>query len=92
MCKGSEWQNVQVKDSAAVKKMSFEEWLQKRYGKAYDRYREVKRRVERVGREAKWRVSERLARASYEHFLRNKKMFLKEVQKVKNWVLEGKRG
>ena len=64
----------------AEKRKAFEEWLQRRDGNTYDRYREqravVKRAVKVAKRMADWRWGERLGN----DFEGNKKMFWKEVK------------
>ena len=79
--------NVGMKKSVAravaEKRRAFEEWLQRRDRLTYDRYREqrvvVKWAVKVAKRMADWQWGERLGN----NFEGNKKMFWKEVKRVK---------
>ena len=81
--KGSKWWNEEVSRAVAKKKRAFEEWLQRRDRLTYDRYRiqrvVVKRAVKVAKRMADLRWGERLGN----NFEGNKKMFWKEVKRVK---------
>ena len=81
--KGSEWWNEEVCFAVAVKRRAFEEWLQRRNRLTYDRHRAqrlvVKQAVKVAKRMADWRWGERL----WNNFEGNKRMFWKEVNRVK---------
>ena len=81
--KGSEWWNEGVGKAVAEKRRAFEEWLQRRDRVTYDRYRAqrvaVKLAVQAAKRMADWRWGERLGN----DFEGNKKMFWKEVKRVR---------
>ena len=81
--KGSEWWNEEVGRAVAEKRRAFEEWLQRRDRVTYDRYREqrvaVKLAVQAAKRMADRRWGERLGN----DFEGNKKMFCKEVKRVR---------
>ena len=81
--KGSEWWNEEVGRAVAEKRRAFEEWLQRRDWSTYDRYRAqravVKRAVKVAKRMADLRWGERLEN----NFEGNKKMYWKEVKRVK---------
>ena len=76
---GREWWNEEVGRAVAKKRRAFEEWLQRRDGLTYDRYRAqtvvVKRAVKVAKRMADWRWGESLGN----NFEGNKNMFWKEV-------------
>ena len=82
--KGSEWWNEEVGRAVAEKLRAFKEWLQRRDRVTYDRYpREqrvvVKLAVQAAKRMADRRWGERLGN----DFEGNKKMFWKEVKRVR---------
>ena len=81
--KGSEWWNEEVGRVVAEKIRAFEEWLQRRDTVTYDRYRAqrvaVKLAFQAAKRMADWRRGERLGNDSEG----NKKMFWKEVKRVR---------
>ena len=83
MRKGSEWWNDEVRKVVGEKRKAFEEWLRCKTAVAYDRYRvkrmEVKRAVRDAKRGADWRWGQKLG----ENYERNKKMFWKEVKRVR---------
>ena len=81
--KGSEWWNEEVGRAVAEKRRAFKEWLQRRDRVTYDRYRAqrvaVKQAVQAAKRMADRRWGERLGN----DFDGNKKMFWKEVKRVR---------
>lgn len=83
MRKGSEWWNEETKVAVMEKRRAFEVWLQTRNEITYGRYKEkrnmLKRMVKRAKREADRRWGQRLG----EKFEENKKMFWKEVKRVR---------
>ena len=81
--KGCEWWNEEVKLAVAQKRRAFEEWLQARSALAYDNYREKRREVKRVVRRAKRDADARWGRRLCQNFEGNKKMFWKEVKRVR---------
>ena len=81
--KGGEWWNEEVGKAVAEKRRAFEEWLQRRDRVTYGRYRAqrvaVKLAVQAAKRIADRRLGERLGNDSEG----NKKMFWKEVKRVR---------
>ena len=81
--KGSEWWNEEVGRAVAEMRRAFKEWLQRRDRVTYDRYRAqrvaVKKAVQAAKRMADRRWGERLGN----DFEGNKKMFWKEVKRVR---------
>ena len=81
--KGSEWWNEEVKKVVAEKRQVYERWLQSKRREDWELYkvkrREVKRSVKQAKRVANERWGERLAR----DFKSCKKMFWKEVNRVR---------
>ena len=82
--KGSEWWNDRVKRAVEEKKRSFEEWLQGRDRRVWERCREKKkecmREVKWAKRQAKWREGGRLT----EVFARDRKAFWRDVRRVRS--------
>ena len=81
--RGSEWWNDRVREVVTEKRRAYERWLQRKDAEAYEQYREVRRRVKRVVREEKRKADERFGRKLSECFEDNKKMFWKEVKRVR---------
>ena len=83
MRKGSEWWDDEVKIVVEEKRRAFEEWLDNRDARTYERYREkrceVKRKVKEAKRRADWRWGQKIG----ENFEQNKKMFWKEVKRLR---------
>ena len=81
--KGSEWWSEEVEVAVKEKRKAFEMWLQNNNGETYGKYkekrREVKLKVGEAKRAADWRWGQRLG----EDFEQNKKMFWKEVKRVR---------
>ena len=81
--KGSEWWDEEVKIVVEEKRRAFEEWLGNRDARTYERYRqkrcEVKRKVKEAKRRADWRWGQKIG----ENFEQNKKMFWKEVKRLR---------
>lgn len=81
--KGSEWWSEEVGTAVGEKRKAFEEWLQNKNDVTYERYKtkklEVKRKVREAKRAADWRWGQKLG----ENYEQNKKMFWKEVKRVK---------
>ena len=81
--KGSEWWNEEVGRVVAEKRRAVEEWLQRRDRVTYDRYQAqrvvVKQAVQAAKTMADWRWGERLGN----DFEGNKKMFWKELKRVR---------
>ena len=72
-----------MKEAVASKKRAFEEWLQKRDGVTYDRYRGERSVVKRVVKEAKKRADARWGMRLSENFGENRRMFWREVKRVR---------
>lgn len=85
--KGSEWWNEEVREVVGEKRKAYEEWLGRKNPLEYERYKEkcgeVKRKVRAAKRAADWRCGQRLG----ENFERYKKMFWKEVKRVRKGEL-----
>ena len=81
--KGSEWWNEEVKKVLTEKRQMFERWLQSKRSEDWEVYkdkrREAKGAVKQVKRMADERWGERLA----SNFKDSKKMFWKEVKRVR---------
>ena len=81
--KGSEWWNEEVGTAVAEKRRAFEEWLQRRDGVTYERYW-AKRVAVKLAFQAAKRMEERRCGGLLENdFDGNKKMFWKEVKRVR---------
>ncbi|XP_076031869.1 uncharacterized protein LOC143019772 [Oratosquilla oratoria] len=79
--KGSEWWDEETKKVVEEKKRAFTDWLQKRTGESYERYKEKKREVKQKVKEAKRRADVKWGRSMTENFESNKKMFWKEIKR-----------
>ena len=77
--KGSEWWNEEVGRAVAA----FEEWLQRTDRVTYDRYRAQRVAVKRAVRAAKRMADRRWGKRLVKDFEGNKKMFWKEVKRVR---------
>ena len=80
--KRGEWWNYKVKSAILQKRKVFEQWLQIRSEKAFDRYREERRKVKAVVRESKRKVEDTFRTNLGQNFEGNRKMFWKEVKRV----------
>ena len=81
--KGSEWWNEEMREAVLVKKRAYERWLQKKDDVTYEYYKGERNRVKRIVKEAKLRADERWGQKMTESFGENKKMFWKEVKRVR---------
>ena len=81
--KGSEWWNEEMREAVLVKKRAYERWLQKKDDVTYEYYKGERNRVKRMVKEAKLRADERWGQKMTESFGENKKMFWKEVKRVR---------
>ena len=81
--KGSEWWNEEVEAAVLEKRRAYEEWLQRGNDISYESYRQKRLEVKRIVREAKRNADVRWGRGLSENFERNKKMFWKEVKRVR---------
>ncbi len=81
--KGSEWWSEDVKKVVADKRRAFEEWLQERDDMSYERYRIKRNLVKQVVKEAKRVADRRWGMRLSGNFEENKKMFWKEVKRVR---------
>ena len=68
-----------------MKKVS-EQWLQQGTEQAFDGYREERRRVKTVVREAKRKTEDRFGTNLSQNFERKRKMFLEEVKRVRTGI------
>ena len=81
--KGSEWWNDRVREVVADKRRAYEVWLQRKNAETYEVYKEKRRSVKRVVREEKRKADERFGRKLSESYQCNRKMFWKEVKRVR---------
>ena len=81
--KGGEWWCEEVGVAVKGKKQAFEMWLQRKDEASYEAYKEKRRLVKRAVRNAKVRADERWGNKLTENFQGNKKMFWKEVKRVR---------
>ena len=81
--KGSEWWDDEVKSAVEGKRRAFEEWLSNRDARSYESYREKRNEVKRKVKEAKRRADWRWGQKIGENFEQNKKMFWKEVKRLR---------
>ena len=84
--KGSKWRNDKVMIVVLQKKKVFERCLQKGSDQAFVVYREERRRVKAVVREAKREAEDRFGTKLSQNFEGNRKMFWKEVKRVREGV------
>ena len=78
--------NDKVRIAVLPKRKVFELWLQQGSEKVFDEYREERRRVKAVVEEAKREAEERFGMKLSQNFEGNRKMFWKEVKKVRKGV------
>ena len=81
--KGSEWWNENVREAVNAKKRAFEDWLRRGCEEAHERYRNERRKVKWTVKVAKREADEKFGRRISDNFKENKKMFWKEVKRVK---------
>ena len=81
--KSSEWWNDEVRMSASDKMRAYEVWMQRRNGETYEKSKAMKGRVKRTVREGKRRADMSWLNCLSEDFERNKKMFWKEMTRVR---------
>ena len=81
--KGSEWWNEEVGRAVAEKRRAFEQWLQRRDRFTYDRYRAQRVVVKLAVQAAKRMADRRWGERFRNDFEGNKKMFGKEVKRVR---------
>ena len=81
--KGSEWWCEDVRKAVAEKRQAYEVWLQRRDEASYESYKERRNQAKRAVRVAKVRADERWGRKLTENFQENKKMFWKEVKRIR---------
>ena len=86
--KGSEWWNEEVKLAVSEKKRAYEVWLQSGSLEDYECYKGRRKMVKRVVKNAKKVTNEKWERKLTENFEENKKMFWKEVKKLRKSELE----
>ena len=81
--KGSEWWDEEVGRAVAEKRRAFEEWLQRRDRVTYDSYRAQRVAVKLAVQAAKRTADRRCGERFGNDFEGNKKMFWKEVKRVR---------
>ena len=81
--RGGEWWCEEVRMAVKEKRQAFEVWLQRKDGASYEMYKEKRRLARREVRNAKVRADERWGNKLTENFQENKKMFWKEVKRVR---------
>ena len=79
----SEWWNDEVREAVRGKRVAFEEWLREQSAVNYGRYRVQRNRVKEVVKVAKREANERWGRRIGADFEGNKKMFWKEVKRLR---------
>ena len=84
--KGSECWNDKVKVAVLQKRNVFENWLQQRSEQAFDGYRGERMRVKAVARETKREADDRFGMKLIHDFEGNRKIFWKEVKRVRKGV------
>ena len=75
-----------VRIAIVQKRKVFDQWLQQRTDKAFDEYREERRRVKAVVREAKKEAEDRFDAKPNQDFEGNRKIFWKKVMRVRKGV------
>ena len=81
--KGSEWWNDEVGGAVAETRRAFEEWLHRRESVTYDRYRAQRVVVKLAAQAAKRMADRRWKEPLDKDFEGNKKLFWKEVKRVR---------
>ena len=81
--KGSEWWNEEVGRAVAEKRRAFEKWLQRGDRVTYDRYQAQRVAVKLAVQAAKRMADRRWGEQLGNDFEGNKKMFWKEVKRVR---------
>ena len=81
--KGSEWWNEEVGRAVAEKRRAFEKWLQRRDRVTYGRHRAQRVAVKLAVQAAKGMADRRWEQRLRNDFEGNKKMFWKEVKRVR---------
>ena len=81
--KGSEWWNDRVKKVLREKRQMYERWLQSGRNVEWERYKEKRREAKRVVKQEKRRADERWGEGLTSNFRERKKMFWKEVKRVR---------
>ena len=81
--KGSEWWNDGVKRVLGEKRKIYERWLQSRREEEWELYKEKRREAKRAVQQAKRRANERWGERIASNFRERKKMFWKEVKRVR---------
>ena len=84
--KGSELWNDKVRVAVLQKRKVFEQWLQQGTEQAFDEHREERRGVKVVVREAKREGDDMFGAKLRQNFEENRKMFWKEVKRVRKGV------
>ena len=81
--RGGEWWCEETRLAVREKRLAFEVWLQKKDRESYERYKEKRNLAKRVIRNAKVKSDERWGKKMTDNFQENKKMFWKEVKRVR---------
>ena len=84
--KGSEWWNDRVKKVLREKRQMYERWLQSGRNVEWERYKEKRREAKRVVKQEKRRADERWGEGLTSNFRERKKMFWKEVKRVRGGI------
>ena len=81
--KGSEWWNDRVKKVLREKRQMYERWLQSGRSEEWEMYKEKRREAKRLVKQEKRRANERWGEGLASNFKERKKMFWKEVKRVR---------
>uniref|UniRef100_UPI003EBE6DD0 hypothetical protein n=1 Tax=Klebsiella pneumoniae TaxID=573 RepID=UPI003EBE6DD0 len=81
--RGGEWWCEETRLAVREKRLAFEVWLQKKDRESYERYKEKRNLAKRIIRNAKVKSDERWGKKMTDNFQENKKMFWKEVKRVR---------
>ncbi|KAK7907805.1 hypothetical protein WMY93_016417 [Mugilogobius chulae] len=84
--KGSEWWCEDVRLAVTEKRRAYEVWQQRKDRKSYECYKEKRSATKRAVREARVAADERWGRRLTDNFRESKKMFWKEVKRVRKGV------
>ena len=81
--RGGEWWCEETRLAVREKRLAFEVWLQKKDRESYERYKEKRNLAKRIIRNAKVKSDERWGKKMTDNFQENKKMFWKEVKRIR---------
>ncbi len=80
------WWCEEVSVAVSEKRHAYEVWLQRKDEEAYERYKEKRTQVKRVVCNAKTSADDRWGRKLTSKFQENKKMFWKEVKRLRKGI------